>query len=352
MKRINIILMWVLVLAQIEYGQTAAVHNFDNGRSSDSITEILTKLDRELDDAFERGDAAVFQRVLADDLIIVNSNGSISRKADMLKQIKPPKPGNKVSITVTDVEVVSFGSTAIITSMKTAKTDYHNTSTTQRYRETNTYVQKDGNWLLAAQQGYEESPYVAKDVQLSLTIDEAEVSGNKKAQVVLIEFADYQCEYCRAFAAATMKQVESEYINKNRIGYVFYDFPIESSHPLAVKASMAGICARQQGRLAEMSRKLMADPEALKPEDLLSHASDLKLNMTKFRQCFEAKATEDELRMRMTAAEKLGIFGTPTFLVGIRKPGSNTIKALRMIEGGYPFEVFKATIETLISARE
>jgi len=342
-----------MVLAQLEYGQTAAMHLFKNDRSSDdSITEILTKLDRELDEAFERGDAAVFQRVLADDLIIVNSNGSISKKADLLKQIKPRKPGIKVSITVTDVEVVSFGSTAIITGMKTAKTDYHGTSTTQRYRETNTYVQKDGNWLLAAQQDYEESPYVAKDVQLSLTIDEAQMGGNKKAQVVLIEFADYQCEYCRAFAAATMKQVENEYINKNRIGYIFYDFPIESSHPLAVKASVAGICAGQQGRLADMNHRLMTDPESLKPGDLMNHASELKLNLTKFRQCFEAKATEDELRRRMSEATKRGIFGTPTFLVGIRKPGSNTVKALRMIEGGYPFEVFKATIETLISARE
>jgi len=351
MKTISIILAWVLSLAQLEYARTA-VNPFVNDSSSDSISETITKLDRELDDAFERGDVAVFQRVLADDLIIVNSDGSISRKPAMLKQIKPPKPGTKVSITATDVEVVSFGGTAIITGIKTAKTDYHDTSTTQRYRETNTYVQKDGSWLMVAQQDYEEPPYVAKDVQLSVNIDESQLSGNKKAQVVLIEFADYQCKYCRAFAAATMKQVESEYINKNRIGYFFYDFPIESSHPLAVKASVAGMCAGQQGKLADMNHRLMADPESLKPEDLMNHASELKLNMTKFRQCFEAKTTEDELRRKMSEAGKIGIFGTPTFLVGIRKPGSHTVKALRMIEGGYPFEVFKATIEGLISARE
>ena len=54
----------------------------------------------------------------------------------------------------------------------------------------------------------------------------------------------------------------------------------------------------------------------------------------------------------MREASDLGIDGTPMFLVGIRKPGSSTIKALRMIEGGYPYDVFKATLETLIAAQE
>jgi predicted DsbA family dithiol-disulfide isomerase len=54
----------------------------------------------------------------------------------------------------------------------------------------------------------------------------------------------------------------------------------------------------------------------------------------------------------MREAFQMDIKGTPIFLIGVRKPGSKTIKALRMIKGGYPYEVFKATLETIIAARE
>ena len=67
---------------------------------------------------------------------------------------------------------------------------------------------------------------------------------------------------------------------------------------------------------------------------------------------FEDKSSAALVRQRMREASDLGIDGTPMFLVGIRKPGSSTVKALRMIEGGYPYDVFKATLETLIAAQE
>ena len=97
---------------------------------------------------------------------------------------------------------------------------------------------------------------------------------------------------------------------------------------------------------------MLADPEALAPDELVKHAQALNLDMTKFQRCFDDKATDDKVRERVRIAASVNIFSTPTFLVGVRKPGSSTVKALRMIEGRYPYEVFKATIETLISARD
>ena len=53
----------------------------------------------------------------------------------------------------------------------------------------------------------------------------------------------------------------------------------------------------------------------------------------------------------MREARELEINGTPMFILGIRKPGSNTLKGLRMIEGGFPYDVFKATLEMLIATQ-
>lgn len=73
--------------------------------------------------------------------------------------------------------------------------------------------------------------------------------------------------------------------------------------------------------------------------------------MDKFHRCFADNNTATRLRQRMREAGELGIDGTPMFILGIRKPGSNTLKGLRMIEGGFPYDVFKATLEMLIATQ-
>lgn len=86
-----------------------------------------------------------------------------------------------------------------------------------------------------------------------------------------------------------MEQIERDYIDTGRIGFVFHDFPIESSHPYAFKAAVAAQCAGAQGRLWEMNHRLLADPMALAPDDLMAGAQALRLDMTKFRQCISTQ---------------------------------------------------------------
>lgn len=353
MKRITLILVCILSLPNLILSQKPSVRCDDSGSGSGAVSEELKKLDRELDEASEGGDKTAFQRVLAEEMINISPEGTISKKADILADVGPQKVGTKLSISAADIQIYSFGDTAIVSSNKTAKWERSKSSNSDQYRETNTYVRKDGRWqLIASQQSHAPPNYSAKDVHLNLTVDEAQIGGNKKASVVLVEFADYQCPYCRQFAAETMKQIERDYIDTGRIGFVFDDFPLESSHPYALKAAVAVQCAGSQGQLWEMNHKLLADPMALAPDDLVAKAAALNVDMTKFRLCFEDEHSAASVRQRMREASELGIDGTPMFLVGIRKPGSSTIKALRMIEGGYPYDVFKATLETLIAAQE
>jgi len=317
----------------------------------DAVSE-LKKIDRELDAAFEKGDVSFFQRLLAEDMINVMSEGTISKKTDFLQDVKPPKAGTTLTITEQEVQVFVLGDTGIVTSNKTARWQRSNGSSSDAYRETNTYVRKDEQWfLLASDISHAPPPYTAKDVNLNLTVDETRMAGNRNASVVLVEFADYECPYCRDFASNTMKQIERDYIDSGRIGFIFHDFPIESSHPHAFSAALAALCAGEQGRLWEMNHKLLAESNALERDVLFRDAETVKLDMTKFAGCFADVKTAARLHQGMREASQLGIDGTPMFVLGIRKPGSNTIKGLRMIEGGYPYDVFKATLDMLIATQ-
>ena len=148
-----------------------------------------------------------------------------------------------------------------------------------------------------------------------------------------------------------MKQIQHDYIDNGRIGFVFHDFPIESSHPRAFSAALAALCAGDQGHLWEMNQKLLAESSVLERENLFGYAEAMKLDMAKFGECFADQKMALRLRESMRAASEIGIDGTPMFLLGIRKPGSNTIMGLRMIEGSYPYEVFKATLDMLIATQ-
>ncbi|HEV8136244.1 MAG TPA: thioredoxin domain-containing protein [Pyrinomonadaceae bacterium] len=350
--RATILCSIVALTSAVTVAQKPPERYQDSAPTNASSIDELKKFDRELDVAFEKGDASFIQHLLAEEMINVMPEGNISRKTEFLQAVKPPKTGTILTITEKDVQVFLVGETGIVTSNKTAKWQRSNGSFSDDYRETNTYVRRDGQWsLLALQTSHAPPPYTAKDVNLSLTVDDTQIGGNRNASVVLIEFADYECPYCRDFASKTMKQIEHDYIDSGRIGFVFHDFPIESSHPHAFGAALAALCAGEQGHLWEMNHKLLAESSALERDNLFRDAESMKLDMTKFQGCFADDKTSTRLRQLMREAGEIGIDGTPMFVLGIRKPGSNTIKGLRLIEGGYPYEVFKATLDMLIATQ-
>lgn len=342
----------IALTAAITVAQEPSERCDDAPPTQAATVDELKKVDRELDAAGERGDASVFERLLAEDMINVSPEGTVTKKNDVIQGVRPPKNGTTFTITAADIQAFVSGDTGVITSNKTATWQYSNGSNSDEYRETNTYSRKDGRWvLIASQTSHAPPPYSAKDVNLNLTIDEAQIAGNRNASVVLIEFADYECPYCRQFASNTMKQIERDYIDNGRIGFVFRDFPIESSHPLAFSAALAALCAGEQGHLWEMNHKLLAESSALARQDLFRDAEIMKLDMVKFGGCFASDKTATRLRQSMREAGALGIDGTPMFILGIRKPGSNMVKGLRMIEGGYPYNVFKGTLDMLIATQ-
>ncbi|MEP6819799.1 MAG: thioredoxin domain-containing protein [bacterium] len=350
-KQILLAAICLLTTSQLILAQKPTLSPNQNTPRTRTAQE-LKKLDGQIDDAFLRGDKMLLERVLADEMISVSPEGNVARKKEILNGISPPNAKSKLSITAEDVQVYLFGDTAIISSRKTMKENESKGARSDQYRDTNTYVRKHGRWqLIASQQSKLPAPYSAKEVQLNLDIDDALITGNRNAPVVLIEFVDYQCPICRGFAASTMKQIEADYINTGRIGFIVRQTPLEELHRYAFKAAEAAQCATAQGKFWEMHRALLGEPMTLTENGLLAHAQTLKLKMPKFRQCLADEKTAATLRQGMREALGLGLQGTPVFLIGIRKADENKVRALRLIEGAYPYEVFKAALDPMIKAQ-
>jgi protein-disulfide isomerase len=133
------------------------------------------------------------------------------------------------------------------------------------------------------------------------------------------------------------------------VRYVFRDFPIDSLHPQSPKGHEAANCANDQGKYWEMWNALFSNPKQMSHDDLIAHAKGLGLDVPKFTQCLDSGKYTGKVNASVQDAVNLGASGTPIIFFGLTEPGSDTVKAVRVLRGAYPYERFKATIDGLLA---
>ncbi len=79
--------------------------------------------------------------------------------------------------------------------------------------------------------------------------------GDPNAVITIVEFADFQCPYCKQ-TEATLNDLLERYPGQVRLA--FRDFPLGSIHPYAEKAAEAARCAGKQGKFWDFHDALFA----------------------------------------------------------------------------------------------
>ncbi len=185
--------------------------------------------------------------------------------------------------------------------------------------------------------------------KLVIDVDGAPFKGDKNAKVTLVEYTDYQCPFCGRHVRQTLPQIDKEFIQTGKVKYVLRDFPLESIHPLAFKASEAAYCAGEQGKYWEMHDRLFADQKAIASKDLPEHAQAIGLDSGKFQECLASGKHAAKIRAALVEGQKAGVRGTPAFFLGLTAPDGSKVKIERMISGAQGYPVFQAAIEELAS---
>jgi protein-disulfide isomerase len=139
--------------------------------------------------------------------------------------------------------------------------------------------------------------------------------GGAQAPVVLVEFSDFQCDYCRNFNP-TLNRILSDYGDKVRL--VYRHFPLTDIHALAFKAAEASMCAADQGKFWEMHDALFEAPTKLGPEDLKAKAAAVGLDGAAFGKCLDSGKHSAEVRQDLMEGARAGVSGTPALFVNGR----------------------------------
>ena len=182
----------------------------------------------------------------------------------------------------------------------------------------------------------------------------AELKGNKPvlgsptAKVLVVEFTDFQCPFCRKFGLNTFPQVKEQFVEKGLIQYVVRDFPL-GFHDKAKQASLAANCAGKQNAYWDMKQKILGGQESLAKDFYTLQAKELKLNVEKFEHCLGDKEMLASIDKGLAYANSIGIQATPSFLIG--RIDGREVKNIKAVSGAMTIEAFGQTVESLLKSK-
>lgn len=168
--------------------------------------------------------------------------------------------------------------------------------------------------ILALGASFVYAQYAAKQANEGVTTVE-HVKGNPDAEVVLVEYSDFECPACAQFYPY-VKDIVEEYGDQLRFEY--RHFPLINIHPNAVAAARASEAAGQQGEFFAMHDKLFEGQSewaksAAPTRVFEGYAEEIGLDMDLFARHMNATVLEDKVMAQFDEAREMGFTGTPTF---------------------------------------
>jgi len=164
--------------------------------------------------------------------------------------------------------------------------------------------------------------------------------GDLHAPVKILDFSDFGCPYCGAFARETYPVIEREYV---RTGKVYFKYvPFIAGFPHGREATRAAECAAEQGRFWEMSDRLYATQAEWRggtavEAQMSALAGTIPLDSARFAACYRDRHTETRTARATALADELGVRVTPSFLVNDRP-----------VQGALPVAEFRKVIDAAL----
>ncbi|MBD3645943.1 MAG: thioredoxin domain-containing protein, partial [Pseudomonadales bacterium] len=141
--------------------------------------------------------------------------------------------------------------------------------------------------------------------------------GNPKAELVVIEFVDFQCPPCREHALESQPVIDEALVDEGKLLWIVKHYPLRS-HTYAVLAAVTAECAGDQGKFWAMHDRLFERVEQWASEEaesaLVSLAAELELDMPAFEACFNGRQAMQYVLDDLYDARGV-VRRTPTFIV-------------------------------------
>jgi len=150
-----------------------------------------------------------------------------------------------------------------------------------------------------------------------ISLENIPSKGDPEAQVVVVEYSDFQCSYC-ARAANQVADLLQDY--KGKIRFFYKQFPLPF-HKWAEEASIASLCVYEQSneKFWKIHDSIFEKQSEIKVVDarktFAGMARGLGVDMKKYDECVESERVKRRIASDIEEGRSIGISGTPTFVV-------------------------------------
>ena len=138
------------------------------------------------------------------------------------------------------------------------------------------------------------------------------VVGNVKGDVPVIEFFDYNCGYCKKAFVDLAKLIDKD----KKVRVILKELPILAKG--SEEAARAALAAKMQGKYWEFHRAMLESQGQANEASALRIAEKLGLDMARLKKDMASAEVKKEIDDTRQLATKMGIQGTPHFIVGDR----------------------------------
>ncbi|MFO0718850.1 MAG: DsbA family protein [Candidatus Paceibacterota bacterium] len=230
-----------------------------------------------------------------------------------------------------------------------------------------------------------ENPLVKEKQAIEINIKPIDSSdhivGNPNAEVMLVEYSDTECPFCKRFHD-TLNRFVDEYGKDGKFTWVYRHFPLDGLHKKARKEAEATECAADLGGNAKFWEYINAlyakttSNDGLDPAELPKIAVQVGLDKTAFETCLNSGKFAGEVDNDYKEAVKIGGRGTPysifilnkapskelkefiafnnAEILKMQQPGSSDIMGLSkderkiFVSGAMPYEMMKSIIDLIL----
>ena len=136
--------------------------------------------------------------------------------------------------------------------------------------------------------------------------------GPSNAEVVMVEYGDFECPYCAA--AEPVFRALRETLSDSLL-FAYRHFPLAEAHPHALHAAEAAEAAGAQGKFWEMHDAIYQQQSELGSDLLHQLAVKLKLNIEQFESDLDARRYRPRVKRDFMGGMRSGVASTPAFFI-------------------------------------
>ncbi len=172
------------------------------------------------------------------------------------------------------------------------------------------------------------------------------VFGNPNAPVKIVEYSDFDCDYCQGFDS-TMREIIGSSGTKGRVAWVYREFPLTELHPNALSSAEAAECAALAGGSDAFWKftDILFKNQPVDPTQYGTYAKNAGVTSEAFATCFMNASTTvfSRIMADRTNAFAVGAEGTPYSLIVVDG------KAPVVMSGAYDYEEVKQLIDDTLA---